>query len=111
MKCDIPRLLTDQSYNTMIASAYIADRMDEFAGSYVLTLAGYNAGPGRARQWILSFGDPRDPSVDPPSGHDWEALYPRFADFRALAAEHDPDGKFRNGLLDTILGAPAASLR
>ena len=46
-----------------------------------------------------------------PAGHDWEALYPRFADFRALAAEHDPDGKFRNGLLDSILGAPAASLR
>ena len=46
-----------------------------------------------------------------PSGHDWEALYPRFADFRSLAAEHDPEGKFRNGLLDGILGAPAASLR
>lgn len=46
-----------------------------------------------------------------PSGHDWEALYPKFADFRALAAKHDPEGKFRNGLLDSILGAPAASLR
>ena len=46
-----------------------------------------------------------------PSGHDWEALYPRFADFRSLAAAHDPEGKFRNGLLDSILGAPAASLR
>ncbi len=65
IKCEIPRLLTDTSYNTMIASAYIADRMDEFAGSYVLTLAGYNAGPGRARQWVRQFGDPRDPKVDP----------------------------------------------
>ncbi|MEJ1192250.1 D-arabinono-1,4-lactone oxidase [Pseudarthrobacter sp. CCNWLW207] len=46
-----------------------------------------------------------------PAGHDWEALYPKFADFRALAARHDPEGKFRNGLLDSILGAPAASLR
>jgi xylitol oxidase len=46
-----------------------------------------------------------------PSGHDWEALYPRFADFRSLASAHDPEGKFRNGLLDSILGAPAASLR
>jgi xylitol oxidase len=42
-----------------------------------------------------------------PNGHDWENLYPRFADFRALAAEHDPEGKFRNGLLDSILGVPA----
>jgi len=64
IKCDIPRLLTDTSYNTMIASAYIGDRMREFNGSYVLTLAGYNAGPGRARQWIKQFGDPRDPKVD-----------------------------------------------
>ncbi|QOD04774.1 D-arabinono-1,4-lactone oxidase [Pseudarthrobacter sp. BIM B-2242] len=46
-----------------------------------------------------------------PSTHDWEALYPRFADFRALADMHDPDGKFRNALLDNILGVRAASLR
>lgn len=62
--CDIPRLLTDMAYNTALASAYIADRMDEFQGSYVLAIAGYNAGPGRARQWIRQFGDPRDPKVD-----------------------------------------------
>ena len=65
VKCEIPRLLTDTSYNTMIASAYIGDRMAEFGGSYVLTLVGYNAGPGRARQWIRQFGDPRDPKIDP----------------------------------------------
>jgi soluble lytic murein transglycosylase len=65
LKCDIPRLLTDNPYNATIASAYIGDRMAEFRGSYVLTLAGYNAGPGRARQWIRQFGDPRDPDVDP----------------------------------------------
>lgn len=65
IKCDIPRLMTDNAYNAMIASAYIADRMGEFGGSYVLGLAGYNAGPGRARQWVRAFGDPRDPDVDP----------------------------------------------
>jgi soluble lytic murein transglycosylase len=65
IKCDINKLLSDPSYNTMLASAYVGDRMDEFSGSYVLTLAGYNAGPGRARQWIREFGDPRDPKVDP----------------------------------------------
>jgi soluble lytic murein transglycosylase len=65
IKCEIPRLLTDNAYNAMIASAYIADRKEEFSGSYVLALAGYNAGPGRARQWIRRFGDPRDPAVDP----------------------------------------------
>ncbi len=65
IKCDIDKLLSDPSYNTMVASAYVGDRMDEFSGSYILTLAGYNAGPGRARQWIREFGDPRNPSVDP----------------------------------------------
>ena len=65
IKCDIPRLLSDIQYNTMIASAYISDRMAEFSGSYILGAAGYNAGPGRARQWIREFGDPRDPKVDP----------------------------------------------
>ena len=65
IKCDIPRLMSDNSYNTMMAAAYIGDRMKEFAGSYVLGIAGYNAGPGRARQWVREFGDPRDPKVDP----------------------------------------------
>lgn len=65
VKCDTARLLSDPSYNTMLASAYVGDRMDEFQGSYILTLAGYNAGPGRARQWIREFGDPRDAKIDP----------------------------------------------
>ena len=65
IKCDLPRLLTDNGYNAMIASAYVGDRMAEFRGNYVLTLAGYNAGPGRARQWMREFGDPRDAAIDP----------------------------------------------
>lgn len=65
IKCDIDRLTSDPAYNTMLASAYVGDRMKEFSGSYILTLAGYNAGPGRARQWIREFGDPRNPKVDP----------------------------------------------
>ncbi|TLM70714.1 D-arabinono-1,4-lactone oxidase [Pseudarthrobacter sp. NamB4] len=46
-----------------------------------------------------------------PAGHDWESLYPRFAGFRSLASSQDPDGKFRNALLDNILGVSAASAR
>ncbi len=65
IKCEIPRLVTDTAYNAMIASAYVGDRMADFRGNYVLTLAGYNAGPGRARQWVREFGDPRGPDVDP----------------------------------------------
>lgn len=65
IKCQLGRLLSDPQYNVMIGSSYVADRMDDFDGSYVLGIAGYNAGPGRAREWARDFGDPRDPSVDP----------------------------------------------
>lgn len=64
IKCDLSRLLSDKVYNTMIGSAYIGDRMAEFDGNYPLTLAGYNAGPARARQWIRQFGDPRRANLD-----------------------------------------------
>lgn len=64
IKCELGKLLTDESYNTKLSSAYIADRMEEFGGSYVLGLAGYNAGPARARQWIRQIGDPRDALID-----------------------------------------------
>lgn len=65
MRCDIARLMSDPAYNAKVSSAYIADRMDEFGGSYVMSIAGYNAGPSRARTWARDFGDPRDPKTDP----------------------------------------------
>ncbi len=65
IKCTHARLLTDDSYNIMIASAYVADRMAEWQGSYVLALSSYNAGPGRTREWIKEFGDPRTGAIDP----------------------------------------------
>ena len=30
----------------------------------MLTFAGYNAGPGRAREWAERYGDPRGKSVE-----------------------------------------------
>jgi len=65
IKCELDKVGSNPAYNAQLASAYIADRMQEFRGSYVLAIAGYNAGPGRARQWIREFGDPRDPKIDP----------------------------------------------
>jgi len=65
IKCKIQRLLDDPVYNARIGSAYIADRMDDFKGSYILTLTGYNAGPGRTRQWLRKMGDPRSRQVNP----------------------------------------------
>ncbi len=83
IKCDISKLNSDKPYNAKLASAYIADRMAEFSGSYVLTLSGYNAGPGRTRQWIRQLGDPRDANVDP---LDWIERIP-FQETREYVAK------------------------
>jgi soluble lytic murein transglycosylase len=59
------RLVTDPAHNATIGAAYLAKRLDNFGGSYILTFAAYNAGAGRVAEWIERFGDPRDPAVDP----------------------------------------------
>jgi soluble lytic murein transglycosylase len=82
-KCEINRLLADKPYNAMMASAYLGDRMAEFSGSYVLTLAGYNAGPGNARKWMRQFGDPRTSAIDPV---DWIERIP-FTETREYVAK------------------------
>ncbi len=55
----------DPAYNAKLATAYIADRHDDFGGSYIMAFAGYNAGPGRVRGWVSKIGDPRKANVDP----------------------------------------------
>lgn len=65
IRCSIKALKANPSYNAKLASAYIADRKDDFAGSYIMTFAGYNAGPGRVRYWVRNNGDPRHAKVDP----------------------------------------------
>jgi soluble lytic murein transglycosylase len=59
MKYDRKRLTTDAAYNATLGSAYLSQQLDTFGNSYILTFAGYNAGPGRVRQWIDTYGDPR----------------------------------------------------
>ncbi len=81
--CELDRLLPDAAYNATIASSYIGDRMAEFRGSYVLSMSGFNAGPGRTRQWIRQFGDPRDPQMDPV---DWIERIP-FAETREYVSK------------------------
>jgi soluble lytic murein transglycosylase len=57
--------LTNGAYNTQLGEAHLKDLIDSYGGSYFLALAAYNAGGGRVAEWIKSFGDPRDPQVDP----------------------------------------------
>ncbi len=65
LKYDAPRLISDPSYNVTLGSAFLAQLISGYDGSYVLSLAAYNAGPGRVKQWIADFGDPRNKSSDP----------------------------------------------
>jgi len=58
------RLTTDAGYNATLGSAFLGEQLDRFGGSYVLTFAGYNAGPNRAAQWVAKYGDPRGKQVD-----------------------------------------------
>jgi len=56
--------LTDPAYNMRLGAAFLEDLVENFDGSYILTAAAYNAGPGRARQWVRQYGDPRDKNID-----------------------------------------------
>ncbi|RWD57015.1 MAG: lytic transglycosylase domain-containing protein [Mesorhizobium sp.] len=58
------RLTTDAGYNATLGSGFLGEQLDRFNGSYVLTFAGYNAGPNRAAQWVAKYGDPRGRDVD-----------------------------------------------
>ena len=58
-------LTADPSYNMMLGAAHLRDLVDIFRGSYIMSLAAYNAGGPRVRQWVKAFGDPRSPDIDP----------------------------------------------
>jgi soluble lytic murein transglycosylase len=62
---DLKKLTKDPGYNVSLGSAYLYKVLDDYSGSYIMALASYNAGPGRVKEWIGIFGDPRDPKVDP----------------------------------------------
>lgn len=52
--------LTDRpAHNILLGSSYIDRLIERFDNAYPMAVAGYNAGPGRVRQWIDTFGDPR----------------------------------------------------
>lgn len=61
------QLTADPHSNVVLGSAYLADLVEHFSGSYVLAIAAYNAGPGRVAGWLKDNGDPRqglDQTID-----------------------------------------------
>ncbi|WP_246737738.1 transglycosylase SLT domain-containing protein [Nordella sp. HKS 07] len=67
------KLTGDPAYNVKLGAAHLGDLIEEFGGSYILTLAAYNAGPRRSREWVEAHGDPRSGTVDP---IDWVEMIP-----------------------------------
>jgi soluble lytic murein transglycosylase len=61
---DWDRMVSDPVYNTQMGAAELSALLKEYAGSHIMTFAGYNAGRGRVRDWVKAHGDPRDPKVD-----------------------------------------------
>ena len=66
-------LLSDPAYSMKLGTAFVQEQIEHFNGSYILALAGYNAGPGRVHEWLSEFGDPRNDNMDPV---DWVELIP-----------------------------------
>ncbi|MBV9016439.1 MAG: lytic transglycosylase domain-containing protein [Alphaproteobacteria bacterium] len=69
----LDRLTADGVYNLTLGRSYVENLIDEFGGSYPLAIAAYNAGPGRVRQWLHEFGDPRGRDI---SMVDWIEMIP-----------------------------------
>ena len=59
------RLTSDGDYNTQLGISYLELLLEKYDGNLILATAAYNAGPGRVDRWIKTFGDPRNPKIDP----------------------------------------------
>jgi len=73
-----PRLTDDPVYNATLGASYFARLQDQFGGSYILSVAAYNAGAGNVRKFLAANGDPRDTGTD---AVDWIEAVP-FAETR-----------------------------
>ncbi len=65
MPFETAKLTSDPQFNATLGAAHLGELASNYAGSYILTFVAYNAGPGRVKQWVERYGDPRDPRVDP----------------------------------------------
>ncbi len=66
-------LTENPKYNVILGSAYLDILLSNLDGSYILTLAAYNAGESRVAAWIKKYGDPRKDDID---AVDWIELIP-----------------------------------
>jgi soluble lytic murein transglycosylase len=57
-------LTADPDHNMRLGSAHLAELLETYDSSLVLSLAAYNAGRSRVRRWLADHGDPRNLSAD-----------------------------------------------
>ncbi|MGV8995864.1 MAG: transglycosylase SLT domain-containing protein [Parvibaculaceae bacterium] len=65
MPYSLDRLTSDPAYNAMLGSAHLGTLIEDFNGSYIMSIAAYNAGASRVGEWRDAYGDPRSTAVDP----------------------------------------------
>ncbi len=59
------------AYNTELGRYHFGELLARFDGSYIMSIAAYNAGAHRVDRWVSEFGDPRSGAIDPV---DWVEL-------------------------------------
>ena len=58
-------LTYDADYNMQLGQRHLQEVINDFDGSYIISLAAYNAGGHRANRWLDDYGDPRAAGLDP----------------------------------------------
>ena len=101
------RLIDDPEYNALLGGAYLGSMIDRYDGSYVLALAAFNAGPGRADRWIETYGDPRSDAVD---AIDWIERIP-FDETRSYVQRVLENLQVYRAILDKPMGTLTEDLR
>ena len=67
------KLTENPAYNMILGSAYLDKLLNNYNGSYILSLAAYNAGESRVSRWIKKYGDPRKDDI---TSENWIELIP-----------------------------------
>ena len=102
---DENKLMRDKNYNIKIGTYFLNTLLEKFDRSKVLSIAAYNAGPYRVKEWISQFGDPRSKGIDPLV---WIELIPfletRNYVKRVLEADWVYQGKFNEEPAQLNLG-------
>ncbi|MBT9384073.1 transglycosylase SLT domain-containing protein [Pseudooceanicola sp. CBS1P-1] len=93
---DTAMLTADWRHNATLGAAYLAELGLRFDGNVMMVAAAYNAGPDRVDDWIATYGDPRQPGVDPV---DWaeEIPYRETRNYVQRVAESLPVYRARLG--------------